>query len=57
MELKDLTCKFEGKDDRPFYALFRTLSANESFVSKKTSTMFGDFDKEKNRTKYNWSIS
>ena len=57
IELRDLTCKLEGKEDRPFYGVFKAITTNESTVSKKTSTLFGEFDKDRNRTVYNWSIS
>lgn len=57
VELRELNCKFEGKEDRPFYGIFKAIMNNDTIVSKKTSSMYGDFDAKKNRTLFNWSIT
>jgi hypothetical protein len=55
--MKDLTCKFDGKEDRPFYGVFKAITSIDTAISKKTSSLFGEFDKDKNRTVFNWGIS
>jgi hypothetical protein len=45
IELKDLACKIEGKDDRAFYGIFKALADETQITSKKTSSMFGNYDK------------
>lgn len=57
MELRELTCKFDGKEDRAFYGVFKANTNNDTIISKKTSSLYGDFDSKKNRTEFNWSIS
>ena len=34
VRLKDLTCKLEGKDERPLYSLFKTIILNENRSKK-----------------------
>eukprot|EP00347_Sterkiella_histriomuscorum_P020965 403335778 len=55
--LKDLLCKIEGKNQQPFYAVFKALTNQECAVSKETSTLFGDFDKQINKSVYHWGIA
>ena len=57
MELRDVTCKFEGKDDRAFYSFFKAINTKETAISRPTSSLFGNYDKEKNKTKFSWGIS
>ena len=39
--MKDLICKIDGKNDKPFYAIFKALTNHETAVSKQTPTLFG----------------
>ena len=50
VELRELTCKFDGKEDRAFYGVFKAITKNDTIVSKKTSSLYGDYDSKKNRT-------
>lgn len=55
--MKDLKCKIDGKNDKPFYAIFKALTNQETGVSKQTATQFGAFNKKKNKTNYHWGIA
>lgn len=55
--MKDLRCKIDGKNEKPFYAVFKALTNQESAVSKETSTLFGDYKKNKNKTIFHWGIA
>lgn len=57
IELRDMSYKVEGKDDRALYGIFRAITSLENVESKVTSSLFGTFDKGKNRTQFNWDMS
>lgn len=50
-------CKIDGKNDKPLYAVFKALTNQECAVSKETSTIFGEFNKQNNKTAYHWGIA
>lgn len=57
VQLKDLACKMDGKEDKPYYGLFKAVTAKETPQSKQTASLFGEYDKDKNKTLFNWSMS
>ena len=55
--MSDLSCKIEGKEDRPFYSLFKAITNQETGVSCKTTSLFGEYNKQKNKTVFHWGIA
>lgn len=55
--MKDLICKLDGKNDKPFYAIFKAITNQEVAASKQTSTLFGEYDKPRNKTVFHWGIA
>mgnify|MGYP001806618228 CR=1 FL=1 len=55
--LKDLKCKIDGKEERAFYAIFKAITSSETAISKETQTIFGEYNKQKNKTIFHWGIA
>ena len=56
--LNELTCKYEGKQERPHFALFKALTGNDiPRISENTETQLGRYKKDKNKTKFRWDDS
>ncbi|CDW79777.1 UNKNOWN [Stylonychia lemnae] len=58
VDLHDLTCKFNHKEDRPLYTQFKAMHNNDiPKISEPTATQTGKFKKDKNQTHFKWKHS